>query len=337
MEIVIMFLRVLYAILFSISNILCTSVFCMESSKQNRVMLPIEIFTSEIIQHVLIKLIKEYDNSQNEDKLKIFLKQFLDLQLVNKRARNFLIAPTEKPIKYFGSNESLLAVASQLNSYILCGLILQNSQVTKNDLDVALLFAASNKNEKLFNILIHYGAQDLLYSILKIPTDSLLTNPEIKSLMKSDLECVLSIGFIKGCHKKYKEYINLRCALERALKYMNCYTFMKFLLINNVDPNPMMLKFMIVSTENIKPTMELLIKYGADVDTQSGIGRTPLIMAAICSIDEAVEILLRNNADKSVIDYNKKTAFDYGGKLSPATRVKLILRQQKKYFGCKVS
>ncbi len=74
--------------------------------------LPIDVFTNEAIKHTLIAFIKEYDNSRDENRLKIFLKQFLNLQLVSKQVKNFLVAPTDKIIKYFAPNEPLLVVCS---------------------------------------------------------------------------------------------------------------------------------------------------------------------------------------------------------------------------------
>ncbi len=55
----------------------------------------------------------------------------------------------------------------------------------------------------------------------------------------------------------------------------------------------------------------LLIEKGANVNSQSNQGYTPLILAAYNGNIEIVELLMENGADKTLTDKNKKNAIDY--------------------------
>ncbi len=269
--------------------------------------LPMEEFLNKTVTQHLVNLIKEYENSKDENRLKIFLNQFLDLQLVNKQVKSFLVEPNGKKNKYFAPSEPLLVVAVQLNSNILCELILQNSKITQEELDCALIFAATNQNRKIFDLLIKHGAKYLLpHSFI---SDYLLSGRSLSlDLDKLFLRVVDVSEYAK----------NHSISSIKALSNIKTYFVVKFCILNGFNGNAKCSNnffpiITIIYMQHDNELINLLLRYGADPNNSSArglSGETALIAAAHCAKKETVRSLLNYKADKT-IKVAGKTAYDY--------------------------
>ncbi len=254
--------------------------------------LPMEEFLNKTVTQHLVNLIKEYENSKDENRLKIFLKQFLDLQLINKQVKNFLVESDGKKIKYFAPYEPLLTVAAQLNSNILCELILQHSTATQNELNYALIFAATNQNKKIFDLLIDHGAKDVILNSKNIQTTS--------------------IALLKNGSSVLNDY----CRTLLLSAFGGEYLFTKFLVINSTNVNcrsanlsRTVLHEAVVGKYSVEYKSELLLKYGADPNLRDYAGDTPLMLAAFAGNKKMCALLLKYGADKTIKSENE-TAYD---------------------------
>ncbi len=292
---------------------------CMENSpnhgKQGVEQIALELpkdMMCEVIKQTLIAMIKEYDNCQDKsNKLKIFLKQFLNLQLVSKQVKNFLVEPNGKKIKYFAPHEPLLVAAAQLNSNILCELILQNLKVSQDDLNYALLFAATHRNKKIFNLLKSYGATEkLIEKVLETTTDELFRKVFFNF---NNLEFIDNRGF-----SKLAKIFDLNLVNLFSNKNIECnYNFCKFFLINGINLNSYridtLLRVYWCRKSKISESIgELFIAYGANVNAQDSNGQTILmLLASYEDAEDTVKFFLKHGADKSMRDVWHRTAHSY--------------------------
>ncbi len=272
---------------------------CMENNsnsgkqevEQSSPKFPMEEFLNNTVKQYLVNIINEYDNSEDENRLKIFLKQFLDLQLINKQVKNFLVEHNGKKIKYFAPHEPLIVVAAQLNSNILCELILQNSKVIQEELDYALIFAATNQNKKIFDLLIKHGAKDVLLKSKNVQTTAtaLLENGSsvlndsfgwLDSLAMNDEYILIKFFLLNG------ENVNCKGPCGTALYHANFGKYYK---------------------EYIS---ELLLRHGADSNLAINNNQTPLILTTCQGNGKIIELLLKYDADKA-IKFKGKTAYDF--------------------------
>ncbi len=270
---------------------MCLALFMAASgvAVSNTPKLPAEIITNEMITQTIVKLINEYDKSEDENKLKIFLKQFLDLQLINKQVRDFLVSPRTKFVKWFAPDESLFLVAAQLNSYILCKLVLENSKVPEQDLIYAVLFAVTHKNKKLLDLIIANDTHGIVNSVFK-------------------LEDLYSLN---------EDLSNLNTELFNSIRN-NSYMVIKYALLNGADVNfqqaesdnhtPLTFAISTHGDRVDKNIIKLLLAYGAKIEIQDGENHNALSWAVLKEAESVLKLLIKNGAALLINQPNEKGA-----------------------------
>ena len=137
---------------------------CMESKQEQcDITLPTHMYRDIFIEKLIIEYIKEYDQSTDADRLKLFFAQTNKLCLNNKELlkiiRRYIPAVKNTEDKLLLITPLLIA-ALKNNWTKLAELILQNTSTDQETLNIALIFASETHNEELYYQLIQSGAQE---------------------------------------------------------------------------------------------------------------------------------------------------------------------------------
>lgn len=111
-------------------------------------------------------------------------------------------------------------------------------------------------------------------------------------------------------------YRNILQILIKAILSKNS-TLVEYILSNNINPNVtidihyMRIPIFYAIDKNDKNTLQILIKYGTNVNYMDNSGRTVLMYTLERKRYELLDILLTAGADPFVTNHNGGSAFDY--------------------------
>ncbi len=177
----------------------------------------------------------------------------------------------------------------------MCELILQNLKVSQDDLNYALLFAATHRNKKLFDVFLHNGADN---------------NINLFSEIFTDMCNFLEINATEVLEKGISKHLNLDGILH--CNHEPSYIIVKFLLVNNIDINlnkPYLIYFIDQDYQDYN-IAELLINYGININAKNNFGGTALMHAASYNKPNIVKLLLKYGADRSIRDMFDRTPYE---------------------------
>ncbi len=170
--------------------------FCMESGDLNRgfkkeetnvdlLDLPQDILVKELVEKIIIDLIKDCNSSNNTNRLQEFFAQFNNL-FINKQMASLLrryVPAKQESLAYIAKDESLLVFAAKREWYNLVKLILENTTPSQRDLNFAALWVTDTKVAQL---LASYGGHNV-FPFDYLPND-IRRNEVCKAILTSIIE-----------------------------------------------------------------------------------------------------------------------------------------------------
>lgn len=254
---------------------------CMESKQEQcDITLPTHMYRDIFIEKLIIEYIKEYDQSTDADRLKLFFAQTNKLCLNNKELlkiiRRYIPAVKNTEDKLLLITPLLIA-ALKNNWTKLAELILQNTSTDQETLNIALIFASETHNEELYYQLIQSGAQE------QVVENALLS-------IQGNIDKLSNFGISFSANTSaYHLYV---------ASQMGYYSIAKYLLFAGQSPNfimfnqtPLQRAISLRHTDIIK----LLCSWPTtDINFQDRHGNTALIKAIVHADADTVKILLNN-------------------------------------------